>query len=279
MKAKNFNKVYPYTYYIKRKKDGLQYHGVRVNNVKLNRTPEEDFGVYYFTSGKFKKEFKEFPENFIWRFCWTFDTPEEAVLHETKTNQKIFKKLSWANLYGKYVPVESAKIGRKKMFLLNYGVDHNSKIPSVVAQRKQTFIKKYGVDNPTKSVVVLDKIKQTNLKRFGVEWTGQSTTLKEKIKNVFLKKYAFGHPSRCERVKKKKNDTNLKKYGVEHTFQSKPVIEKIHKKRKEMYIRLSKMTDNEFLLYLSKISQCPSVQSQKKSQREIGNLLLKSNVV
>lgn len=267
MRRKNFNKVVPYTYYIKRKSDGLQYHGVRIHNVKLYKTPIEDFGFYYFTSGKFKKEFKENPSNFEWKLKWTFDTNDEALLYETKINEKLFKKSTWVNSCGKYIPVESAKIGREKTFLIKYGVNHNSQIPWVKDKKQKTFMNKYGVNNPTKSPIIMEKMKQTNLKRFGVEWSGQNKELKKKIKNTFIKNYGVDNPLKNDTIKQKLINTNLKKYGVKYTFQYKDVIDKIHQKRKEMYIHLAKMKNEEFSLYLKSISQHPSVQSQKKSQR------------
>jgi hypothetical protein len=267
MKRKNFNNVVPYTYYIKRKSDGLQYHGVRIHNVKLHRTPAEDFGVYYFTSGKFKKEFKHNPSNFDWKLKWTFDTNDEALLYETKINEKLFKKSRWVNVCGTYIPIESSKIGREKYYLMNYGVNHNSKIPSVVNKRKQTFMDKYGVDNPTKSNIVMEKMKHTNLKNFNVEWSWQNEDVKKKIKLSLIKKYGVDNPLKSNEIKQKLINTNLKKYGVKYTCQCKNVIDKIHQKRLEMYIKLAKMTNEEFLLYLKSISQHVCVQSQKKSQR------------
>ncbi len=259
MKRKNFNQLYSYTYCLKRKRDGLQYHGVRIHNVKCRRTPEEDFGIYYFTSGKFEKEFRETPSNFEWRFGWTFDTNEEALLYETKINEKLFKKSAWVNSCGKYIPIESAKIGREKTYLIKYGVTHNSKIPSVVDKRNKTILSK--IDK------TLEKLRKTNLKRFGVEWSGQNKDIKKKIKDTFIKNYGVDHPLKCEKIMQKSINTNIDKYGVKYTFQSKNVIDKIHEKRKEMYVKLAKMTEEEFSLYLKSISQHKAIQSQKKSQR------------
>lgn len=270
MKHKLYNQTFPYTYYIKRKCDSLQYHGVRCHNIKLKKSPIEDFGKFYFSSGKFRKEFYINPKNFEWKIKWTFDTPDEALLYETKVNEKLYKRPTWINSYGKYIPIEAAKIGRKKALLEKYGVDHNSKIPSVVEKRKITFRRKYGVDNPTKSKVVMEIIKKTNLKKFGVEWTGQSEFLKKKTKNTWMKKYGVDNPLKSPVIRKKLINTNIKKYGVKYTFQIQSVIDKIHQKRKKMYIRLAKMTDEEFSLYLKSISQHPSVQSQKISQRSKG---------
>ena len=54
------NNINPYTYYIKRKSDRMQYYGVRYAN---KVSPEEDLGKKYFSSGKFKKEFKKSNKN------------------------------------------------------------------------------------------------------------------------------------------------------------------------------------------------------------------------
>lgn len=46
MKHKRFDETHPYTYFIRRKSDGMKYHGVRVYNVKLGLSPHKDFGDY-----------------------------------------------------------------------------------------------------------------------------------------------------------------------------------------------------------------------------------------
>lgn len=43
MKHKYFNEVYPYAYYLVRKRDKLKYVGVRYANVRLGLTPNETF--------------------------------------------------------------------------------------------------------------------------------------------------------------------------------------------------------------------------------------------
>jgi len=59
-------------------------------------------------------------------------------------------------------------------------------------------------------------------------------------------------------------------------FQSKCVIDKIHQKRKDMYMRLAKMSSEEFDIYLKSISQHSAVQSQKITQRNKGIFMLKN---
>ena len=277
MKHKNFNQIYAYTYYIKRKSDGIQYHGVRYQNIKSLRSPIDDFGKYYFSSGKLKEEFKQNPSNFEWKLKWTFDSIQEALFYETIINERIYKRKNWVNSYGKYVPVKSASIGREKTLMNKYGVNHNSKIPETINKRKETWLKKYGVDNPTKSKYVMEKIKQTCLKKYGVEWSGQSFILKKKIKETWLKKYGVDNPNKSSIIRNKTKRTCLKKYGVKYIFQISKVIDKIHEKRKNMYIRLAKMSDVEFCLYLKSICQLKCIQNQKISQRKKGMNLL--NVV
>ena len=43
MKSKNFNSIKPYTYLITRISDGLKYHGVRWENIRLKRIPSLTF--------------------------------------------------------------------------------------------------------------------------------------------------------------------------------------------------------------------------------------------
>lgn len=97
MKAKLFNSVKPYGYFLKRKSDGMKYVGVRYANVKKNLTPANDFGKVYFTSGRLKKEFKTNPENFEFKLCYTFDTIDEMWEWEKKVVMRIYKYAVWAN--------------------------------------------------------------------------------------------------------------------------------------------------------------------------------------
>lgn len=97
MKHKNFNSIYPYAYYLVRKSDNKKYVGIRYANVKSNLTPNQDFGKVYFTSGSFRKEFKNNPNNFYYRIVYTFDSIEDAFDWEKKVVMRIYKKESWAN--------------------------------------------------------------------------------------------------------------------------------------------------------------------------------------
>lgn len=97
MKAKLFESVKPYGYFLRRKSDGMKYVGVRYANVKLNLTPSQDFGKVYFTSGRLRKEFKRNPENFEFRLCYTFDSMESMWDWEKKVVMRVYKYPTWAN--------------------------------------------------------------------------------------------------------------------------------------------------------------------------------------
>jgi len=95
MRHKKFDHIYPYTYYLRDMLTGQKYHGVRWANCKFQRTPCDDFGIKYFTSGKLNKIFRQNPERFEFRLCWTFDSLEEAREYESKINTRLMKKQDW----------------------------------------------------------------------------------------------------------------------------------------------------------------------------------------
>ena len=94
---KDFNSVKPYVYWIKNNNTGIKYFGVRWDNVRQKKTPIQDFGKAYFSSGKLKNDFKKNPENFETKLIATFDTIEEARDYELKQTKKIYKNKRYAN--------------------------------------------------------------------------------------------------------------------------------------------------------------------------------------
>jgi len=99
VKSKKFNEVRPYTYWIQDRETGVKYVGLRYFNIKLKRTPLNDFGIYYFTSGqKLKKEFKANPSNFKTKLLFTYDSIEEAIAHELELTDIAKDNKRYANL-------------------------------------------------------------------------------------------------------------------------------------------------------------------------------------
>ena len=92
------NKIKAYCYIITRLSDNKKYFGVRWANIKFKRTPNEDFGKYYFSSHKIlKKEFKKYPEKFKFEITNTFDDKESAIDYEAKKNKNYMYDDSWLN--------------------------------------------------------------------------------------------------------------------------------------------------------------------------------------
>lgn len=76
-----------YVYKVTNNLTGEFYIGSRKLNVKFNRTPEQDFLHYYFTSGIFKKELKRNPDIFTYQIIYrsnekiNIDNKEEWIIY------------------------------------------------------------------------------------------------------------------------------------------------------------------------------------------------------
>jgi len=95
MKHKKFTEIYPYTYYFKNNITGQKYHGVRWANVRNSTSPDHDFALKYFSSGKLRTDFKYNILDYTYRICWTFDTVGEARDYECKVNTKLLYRNDW----------------------------------------------------------------------------------------------------------------------------------------------------------------------------------------
>lgn len=279
-RSKKFFEVYPYTYTITRKSDGLQYHGVRWGNLRLNLSATDDFGKKYFSSGIFKQEYKHNPDNFRVAFRWTFQTKQDAMLWESKVNKRLIHKKKWANIaIGKgSTDAEKMKSQREKALMKKYGVVHNFFIDSVRSKRDDTIEEIYGVRNVGASPVIRAKVIETTNKKYGVNCSFQSEEVKKKIKKSMIEKFGVDNPQKSKVIREKIKQNSIQNFGCEYSFQRKDVKKKIEHKRVEMYIKFGKMTDDEFSKYLGTISQKKSVQNQKKTQRVKGIKLLEETL-
>jgi hypothetical protein len=120
MKSKKFNEVRPYTYWIKHKETGMKYIGLRYRNIKKNRSPLQDFGIHYFTSGRLKKEFKVNPNKFKTKLLFTYDTIEEAIKDELQLTQKAAKDNRYSNI-ASYPFIQPTEETRKKQSIAKLG--------------------------------------------------------------------------------------------------------------------------------------------------------------
>ncbi len=110
---KEFNKIKPYVYWIKNNITTIKYIGVRWKNVRLKKTPVQDFGKTYFTSGTLEKDFKKNPDNFRIKFISTFDTIREAVDFEKKQTKKVYKNKRYANIASYPAVLRTPEMTRK----------------------------------------------------------------------------------------------------------------------------------------------------------------------
>ena len=120
MRSKKFNEVRSYTYWIKHLETGIKYVGLRYNNVTKNRSPLQDFGIHYFTSGRLKEEFKLNPKNFKTKLLFTYDTIEEAIKDELQLTQKAVKDNRYSNI-ASYPFIQPTEEIRKKLSIARLG--------------------------------------------------------------------------------------------------------------------------------------------------------------
>jgi Putative endonuclease segE, GIY-YIG domain len=81
----------PYTYLVRHKPTNTVYYGVRWKNVRLNRTPEQDLWVEYFTrSTRVHKLIEEYgEESFSVEIRRTFDSVDKAREWESKVLRRM----------------------------------------------------------------------------------------------------------------------------------------------------------------------------------------------
>ena len=127
MRSKKFNEVRPYTYWIKHKETGIKYVGLRYYNIKFNRTPLQDFGIRYFTTGKLKKEFKANPNNFNTKLLFTYDSVKEAIDHELELTAKAKDNNRYANL-ASYPHIPATPEVRRKISEGNKGKKYSNEV-------------------------------------------------------------------------------------------------------------------------------------------------------
>jgi len=191
---KEFNKVKPYVYWIKNLETGIKYIGVRWRNVKLNKTPIQDLGKKYFSSGLLEKDFKKNSENFRIKFISTFNTVQEAVAFENKRTKKIYKNKRYANIAA-YPAIINTPEGLRKIALGNIGKKHSeeSKRKIGLAHKGKKHLEKTkkkiteavsGKNNPNYG----KKLSEERKKQIGLSSKGRTFSLEFKRKISKAKK-------------------------------------------------------------------------------------------
>jgi hypothetical protein len=102
--------------------------------------------------------------------------------------------------------------------LKNHGVESTNSLQSVKDLKKETFIEKYGVDHQLKIPSVVAKVSAANTKN------ADERLAKAAITNIG--KYGCVNPSSNTEVKQKRTDTMIERFGVENASQNAAVHEK-----------------------------------------------------
>jgi Putative endonuclease segE, GIY-YIG domain/NUMOD3 motif len=125
-----------YTYLLKFKPENKYYYGVRFQNIRLKRNPEDDFMIHYTTSSEQINNLlqEHGVDSFEWQIRKIFDTAEQAILWETKVlrRAKVLKRQDiWYNANVAGYKITTPK-GRQKIRETHTGVtktdNHKEKI-------------------------------------------------------------------------------------------------------------------------------------------------------
>lgn len=204
MKSKKFDEVKPYTYWIQNISTGIKYVGLRYRNIRKNRSPKEDFGIHYFTSGELKKEFKQYPENFKTKILYTYDNIEEAIAHELELTSKAKDNNRYANI-ASYPHIVATEKVRKKISLSKIGNKIN-------VGRKQTL---EHVKNNLKARSHYKPSEETK-KKIALSLTGKKHSAESKRKMSLSRTGKKGTPWTEEQRKKLIASKKGKKLSEEH---------------------------------------------------------------
>ena len=235
MRSRNINRVKPYCYILTRLSDGKKYHGLRWDNIRYNRTPKEDFGIFYFTSrASLKKEFKNNKDNFKFKITYTFDNKKEAQIYESEFNKKVLNKKNWLN-QSAYPHLIQSEEGKARIRAARLGTK----------QSRDTIRKKIeattGLKRSKKSKQRMSKA-QRSLKKKLSESTKKKISEKKKhlYKSGKIKPYNKG--KKLSKRIKLKISSSLKgtKIGIDNPFYGKKHSEETRKKMRLARLKNSK---------------------------------------
>lgn len=121
--------IYPYVYKIVDKETGEFYIGSRYANVKVSRTPDEDFLIHYFSSGKLRTRVKEDLSKFEGSIVFKFDDLDVVYWYEQLLIKESINDKKCIN--GNYIDPDS---GIKKFSRAGkiHSEDHKRKISNSV---------------------------------------------------------------------------------------------------------------------------------------------------
>jgi len=159
-----------YVYRITNTKLNKHYYGTRTSK---NKTPEEDIGIYYFSSSKdkdFIKDQKENPQDYKYKVIKKFNTRKEALKLEIKLHNKF------------NVGINESFYNRSKQSSSKFDTTGNnligkkiSKLKKGVKAPKQSKTKQSKEWKETKGKLMIEKMKKTVTKQIIID--GKETTI------------------------------------------------------------------------------------------------------
>ena len=180
-------KYLAYTYLIGWIDQDQWYYGLRYENIRLKRTPEEDFWTYYKTSSKPVKQMRAFigEPNYI-SIDKTFESIEEAIEYENQilTEMNVLNNDEWLN--------------------------KTSHLKSLLNQKENHPL--YGVPSKRKKKVKINDIIFDSITEAAIYFKVSRSTIRSWIKN--------GIPTK-ETTKKKYEKRKNGMLGKNHTKESK----------------------------------------------------------
>ena len=102
---------------------------------------------------------------------------------------------------------ENTKQKRKVYYLLNFGVDHNLKVPEIKLKKDITCVERYGVINPSQNIEIKQKREDTFQKKYG---EGMGKHLNRMSKETIRVKYDVTNISQLDFVQDKIVDKKIR---------------------------------------------------------------------
>jgi len=208
------NTIPAYVYKIRHIPSGQYYFGFRKAHIKVNRTPEQDFLIYYYSSSKLiRSMIKEYGINqFDCSIIYQDTNSDEAFWYE----QDLIKR-HWND------PLMINKQYRDRT--TSKGVFLLSKRPDGVTERIQkTKLEKYGTLSPVRPGSV-EKMVATRTARGNYK---HDSNFVEKMLSTKMKRYGTLNSNTPE-SRAKSRQTKMDRYGVVQPKHTPETIEKLKK--------------------------------------------------
>jgi hypothetical protein len=245
MKTKEFNKVKPYVYWVKNLTTSQKYFGVRwANATRFKRSPNQDFGKYYFTSSTIlQNEFKNNPKNFKYKILYTFDTLEEAREYELNFTKKVVKNNRWINKSSWPVVIKSPEERKKHgefISKIQKGRIFNDQWKAKISKSKEgSKNAQFGKPSPMRG------------KKYSAE-------VRKKMSDARKGKVPWN------KGRKYSKETKDKMKGFKHSIETKKKISEFNKTRKRSKEEIKKATDRILKVQGNRVYKPLSVEHKRK---------------